>query len=310
MRFFNQKGNTLIQVVVASALLGIISMGFMTMLSQMSQAQRIAEARQDLVSLTNDMQTNFSVDTVCTQNLVSSQAFSFDQAKAQFPPAAGASFAYNGQPFKFKLASDTLQDGAKLSTYKLTANKIQIVNAVDTMKQDSSGNEIYKINVIGQLSPQNYDGHGLSDFSARQLASGYITVGSGSIVTCSATDPSLSVGRNPAQVTGGTTGTPLTSDQIAQVCSAFNGTYANGMCAISGTAGATGAAGGMRYSPIGGAPTCKSNVYGSVAKPPGTACSSRAAAGAPCTTAGEKCWGATSTVGSNLAICYQLFVCN
>lgn len=210
----NSRGQSLIQVIVAVAILGIVSLGFMTMISQVMQAQKLAQARQDLLTLSNDVQTAFANPTACQQALgAKGVAFEASKASVIFPPAQGSTFANNGLPFSMQLnAQDTLKDNTTLKTYNLIANHVELVNA-QPVGNDPSGNPVYKANIIGQFSPQGTGGHGLSDFATRQLAAGYFAVSGGNITGCSTSDLT-----NPF-LSGGATGSTA-----AAACTLIGGT--------------------------------------------------------------------------------------
>lgn len=217
MTFLSQKGNTLIQVMVAAVIMGVISMSFMTMISQMSSAQKIAQGRQDIMNISQEMQTMFSSTDICKTALPAGMNFDASKAASPFPPATGGTLT--GLPFQYKINGDTLASDATLNNYSVNASKVFLANG--TMAgNNSAGDPIYRADVIAAFTPKQ----GSNSFAARTLASGFFTVSGGNITDCSAQSP-------PTQTTA------------AANCASLGGTYANGACTLP-SAGSTSAGSG------------------------------------------------------------------
>lgn len=233
----NERGQGLIQVLIAVVLMGVIASGFATIVSNMSNAQRDAQARADLTSLTQELQTNFSSPIACAAGIVPGTAFNSTQAAVKYPPASGT-FQNNGMPFAFKLGGDTLQTGQTMKNYSLVANRIQFVNSTN-IGNDTNGDPIYRGDVIGQFAQKT----GNKNFGTRNLASGYITVKNGVVVGCStAAPPSLDQASANCAVLGGTYDTtvkkclttPNLNDPqtLSTLCTNMGGTFGSGSCTL------------------------------------------------------------------------------
>lgn len=210
MKIRNQHGSSLIELMVAVVVLGAVTLGFTTMISNVMNQQKIAQSRQDLADVGLEVQTVFSNPNFCKSSLAGAP---FDASQATVTYDASKPFAFNGMPFKLKInGADTLQDNTDLKNYNLTVKHFQIVNAKD-MGPDTGGNEIYSAQLIGHFAPKNYSGNGISDFAIRNLSSGYLSVNGTNVVGCSSASP-------PTQQTAQTT------------CTALGGTYAAGKCSL------------------------------------------------------------------------------
>lgn len=145
----NNRGQALMQVIVAAAILAIVMGGFATMMSQMGSMQAQMQSRQDVTSVVADVQTLFSSSTACKAALDPNAPFIFTTAQKAYP---------NGQSLVLNLnASDSLKKATELNNYRLVTNDIQIVNAHD-IGADISGNEIYSGQVVAQFSPKKAGG--------------------------------------------------------------------------------------------------------------------------------------------------------
>lgn len=246
----SRSGFSLIEVIVAVALMGIVTLGFATMLSNIMAEQKIAQARNDITAVTNEMQMLFSNSNACQSGLVAGAPFDIAKAQVEFPPPIGAAFQFNGQPFKFRINNrDTLEDGATLNSYGLIANRVQIVNA-GSIGVDISSRIVYRATVIGQFSPKGTNGHGLSDFAARPLVSGYVSVTGGTIAGCSLTSMTdLSQLTKDCQALGGRYDASankclMTADVdnslVSKLCGRFGGSYENGNCKVAASGGGGG----------------------------------------------------------------------
>lgn len=303
----NQRGSTLAQTLISVAVLGIATLGFATMMSNMNSAQSVAQSRQDLSILIDQIRAGFSSKVSC-EALVGIGTQNFDRALA--------SQLKNGLPLQLNLGGDILRNNEDLKTYSLTANRIELVGA-ENIGSDVDGNEIYKAHLIGQFSPRNSKIGGLQDFSTRVMASGYFTVQAGKIISCGLESP-----RDLDQVSvncGSLGGTydmrakkcrfKLDSEELAEICTAFGGTYNNPKCNL----GNSGGGGGIRWTQVKTVngigqsalvslrsdPDCASYLVGG----PGTTfsggnCPALAASGGPCTNGGEKCVTVSGTGGS------------
>lgn len=245
----SELGSSLIQVIVAVALLGIVTLGFASMISQMSNAQRLVQSRQDLSILADEIQVMFSNPTACRSGLPPGLTFDGAKAAVRFPPPTGEPpFQFDGMPFSYQLnARETLRSGQDLQNYALRTNRIQLVNA-DNMGPDSTGRTVYRAKIIGHFSPRGITS-GLTDFNTKILASGYFTVDtSQQIVGCSDTSPTdLNQLASTCQALGGSFNTDnnrcAMPTNLADLCPQLNGTLKDGKCEITAASGAGGGTG-------------------------------------------------------------------
>lgn len=222
-RSLNAKGSSLIELMVGIVILGVMTAGFMTMISNVTNSQKLAQSRQDMMGITQEMQTMFSSESICQRGLVAGTPFDFAKASVTYPPATGP-FQFNGLPFKYKINGDVLQDNSfaqgqkteALTTYSLTVKHLQIVNA-GTVGVDTNGNPVYRGDFIGQFGPSNYTGQGLSDFSPRNMVSGFVSVANGTIASCSAS---------------GLSTLAQASLQYADICTGLGGTWDGTKCTL------------------------------------------------------------------------------
>ena len=276
----NQRGFSLIEIIVAVAILGVVSLGFSTMISQMLGAQKNVQARQDLASLVNEVQTLFAVSTACETALIPGTNFDFNLAKAPYPAPTGAPpFSFNGLPFRFKVNSDTLADATNLQGYELIANRVQLVNAL-SVGTTATGSSIYKAQMIGQFSPKASSSGGLKDFNTKVLVTGYLTVSSAGIITSCSSDNFQEISKATSICTGlggtmSTTGkcefptTTLSSQALSSICSAFNGKFDGTHCTLAASTGSGGSSGGARWFDSG---ECADFIDGSNQFPAGSPC--------------------------------------
>lgn len=257
MRKFN-SGFSLIEIIVAVAILGVVSLGFSSMISQMLGAQKTVQARQDLVSLVNEVQTLFMVTTACETALLPGSNFDFNLAKVPYPAPAGAPpFAFAGLPFRFKVNSDILGDATTLQNYELIANRVQLVNAVPA-GTTGTGSSIYKAQMIGQFSPKSSASGGLRDFNTKVLTTGYFTVsGAGVITSCSADNyqdtvkvANLCIGLGGTMNSNGKcdfSPSAFDAQALASICGAFKGKFDGKHCEITASGSSSGGSSGARW---------------------------------------------------------------
>lgn len=253
MRFLflkDSRGMSLVQVLVAVALLGIVTAGFATMFSGLANQQRLVQSRTDLISLTHEVQTMFSNTAACESSLIPGTPLDPARAAVAFPPPVGTAFQNNGAPFRMRINQETLEDGASLRSYALNVNRVQLVNG-GTVGVDIAGRTIYKATVIGQFSPRGINGQGLSDFATRSLVTGYFTVNGGMIISCSLESPQdlAKIAENCVAL-GGTYDSvakkcllkpdPNDPELLASLCSKMGGTMTGGACKLPSSGGGGG----------------------------------------------------------------------
>lgn len=249
MNIRSQCGSSLIELMVAVVVLGAVTLGFTTMISQVMNQQKIAQARQDLADVGLEVQTIFSNPDYCKSSLAGA---AFDASKAAVAYDASKPFAFNGMPFKLKInGSDTLQGNTDLKNYNLSVKHFQIVNA-SPAGTDSAGNDIYTAQVIGHFGPKNYSGSGVSDFAIRNMSSGYLTVNGNTVVGCSsASPPTQTTALANCQSLGGSfdtaSGKCAVQADPASTCATVGGTYASGKCTLP-SSGSTSAGSGSSGS--------------------------------------------------------------
>lgn len=234
-----QRGSSLIELMVGITLLGIISIGFATLMSQMNKSQQITTARQDIVAITQEMQTMFSSPTICQSGLVPGTVFDLTQAQSAYPPPSGNPIA--GLSFQYKLNSDTLKANSTLQNYSVNVNRILLVNA-GTAGVDTTGNTIYRADIIAEFAPKQAS----VSFGIRPLTSGYFTTSGGNIATCSSIAPATQtvadanctmLGGTYTAGTGGAAGSCDIPPSAATTCKVLGGTFSGGACALASSGG-------------------------------------------------------------------------
>lgn len=244
----NDKGNTLIQVIVSIGLIGILSLAFASMMSQMSSAQKVAQIRQEIIGITQEVQTMFSSQAICSASLPVGMSFNLSQADDVYPPAAGA--GVTGMPFQFRINGDLLVSNGVLENYSVNLGQVLMVNA-GSVGVNVSGHPIYRGDIVAEFIPKS----GSSAFGMKTLVSGFFTTDGGNLSSCSLLAPnSLTQIMLSCQEIGGIfrNGSCLTKadgedpDLLASLCPLFNGSLSDGFCTIPSSGGSSGA-GGSRW---------------------------------------------------------------
>lgn len=239
----NSKGTSLVQIMISIALMGIVSLGFATMMKQMSASQQMIQAKQDLANVVDEVQMMFSSSATCFSGIPSGATFDVTQASVRFPsPPGQPPFSFNGQPFVYRLnGSQSLQANSDLRGSSLIINNIQIVNA-DLMGTDSSGHSVYKAKLIGQFAVQSE--RNPIDLNTRILTSGYFVVNPSNrrITGCSDFNTvDLHHVSSTCAALGGvynaTTKKCSMPVNMAELCTQLNGTLNNDRCEISPAGG-------------------------------------------------------------------------
>lgn len=200
-----ENGFSLVGILIALSLMGFVGIAMARLISNLMTAQSISQSRQDLLNLTNEMQTLISTPPSCKSGIVKPTKFDATLASFVYPPPASSSpSSTNGMPFKYKINADVLEDGTPLKTYALVTNYVRLVNAVN-MGVDTAGNQVYRAQIIGQFSPRAGTG-GLKDFSIRVLGTSYFTIVAGNIESCSPDSP-------------------LDINKVSATCAALGGIY-------------------------------------------------------------------------------------
>lgn len=235
----NSRGTTLVQVMVSIGLMGIISIGFATMMGQMSASQQLIQAKQDLANIVDETQMMFSNPASCVSGIPTGSTFDLARAAVRFPAATGQpAFAFTGQPFVFQLnGSQVLRSNSTLAGSLLQANNVQLVNA-DLVGTDEVGRSVYKAKLIGQFSART-EGNPM-DLRTRILASGYFVVDPSNqrVVGCSDFNTAdLNQISMTCVALGGsydaTTKKCSMPVNLAELCTQLSGTLNNGRCEIT-----------------------------------------------------------------------------
>lgn len=282
----NSRGSSLIQVLIAISLTGILGMVVASLFSQMNSLQTVAQARQDLLILNDEVKTLFANATACQGSLIAGTIYNV--ALASKPPPA-PTVPLDGLPFRMMLASGTLASNLDITGYSLRGIKVLINGA--TLVGNIGASQVYLANLYGLFSPKN-NKVGLKEFNHKLLVKGYFVVTGGNVTGCSLDNPI-----SPAQTCeklGGTWNPAInaceTVPSVAKVCQIVGGTLNGNTCTLPVTTvaatapppppppgGTTGGGGRWFFvsDPITGLPTlpeCPTVL-----------------AGSPCPTVGAKC---------------------
>lgn len=230
----NQMGSSLVQAMVGLAIMGVTSVVFMNMMGQMSTSQRMAMDRQDITSLTLEMQSMFSSPNICRSGIVPGTTFDMARASSTYPPPSGT--AVTGLPFRYQINGDMLASQGTLSNYGVNSSKVLMVNA-GVAGTDTSGNPVYRADIIAEFAPKS----GSNTFGIRNLVSGYFTVNAGSISGCGGSSPptreqaSLNCALLGGNYDTGTSACSLRAEMPAAnlTCAALGGTFTNGKCSFT-----------------------------------------------------------------------------
>lgn len=292
--FGSQKGNTLVQVLITTGILGITALGFSTMMSSMYTAQGNALTRQNIGMIAMDIQASFGNEIACQRSLVAGTNFNLTHAETSYP--SGGTMAA-GLPFRFRLNNDIVQNGAIIEGYDLRVNRFELVNAIPS-GTDLDGRSVYKINLIGQFSPSSSEKGGLRDFKTMNLAAGYVSVTGGTIANCSSTNLALyNEAKNNCETLGGTydlqtkkclLNPNLNNPEIASAfCSKLGGTFTNNKCSLGNAGG-----GGSNFR------WWRAGIASNLFQAGISRCASTPSAGSPCSEEGKRCYASELNSGA------------
>lgn len=321
----DSKGFSLVQVMVSAAIMGVIATGFASLIKNTFDAQRAVSTRQDITSLTLEIQSIFSNSEICRNSLVPGIVFNPTQASTRYPSPSGEVFLFQGLPFQMRINNEILREGAQLRSFDLNIDRFQLVNG-SYAGTTETGDPVYKMQLIGQFSPRSSVGGGLKEFSIKTLASGYISVNSGTIATCTAEssadeDQMAETCRNLGGIYNSRARRcdipPNFRDPVivSQMCSALGGVITNGQCTMpsSGTGVVVVGGGGGAGSGSSGTRWHAEEIMCSGFSSSIPSCGDSPSAGQPCPTSGYRCrqfLGAGTGNGCGLQGGYQHWLCN
>lgn len=202
------NGFSLVEMMVALVIMGVASMGFMTMLSQVSEQQKVAIARQDLINISLEVQSMFASRTLCPSGFVAGN--NFDEALATKVYTPNGATPFEGMPFQYKINGDTLGSGATLKNYAVNVDKMFLLNATK-VDNDTAGRPVYLADVMATFVPKS----GNTSFAVRSLVSAFFTVNGSALIECGLTPPP-------------------TIKQASETCRSLGGAMVNNSCLLPG----------------------------------------------------------------------------
>ncbi len=200
----SEKGFSLIEILVALGILGAVMASMATLIFNQRVALESVQVRQDLLSLTSDLQ-NTLLDPVACETALGTLGVAFDSALAALPT--------DGLPFELLLNGGTIASGNKVPGYQVIADQFQIIRALPVGTLGTA--DVFKGDLILKVSSVNSSIGGLTAFRPRNLGSAYFTVETGRITSCSSKSP-------------------IDNDQIAETCDELGGSFELGICDLSG----------------------------------------------------------------------------
>jgi len=234
----NQSGFTLIEMLIAVGLLGLVTLGSATMFTTMRMQQEANHIRQDLTSLYSDLGVTISDPVTCTL-AVTGLDIPFNAAA--ITPGTGLS------PISFRLNGSVLREGEKVPGYELIADTLAIRNAISVGSDDSG--EIYRGELFVSISSGKQILPGQSGFKPRTVGSFFLTVAAGKVVGCSNRIVTTNSGKTEiCEALGGFFDTGLTRcvfptdvrSVVLEICPSLGGTLQGSTCVIQAAPGSGG----------------------------------------------------------------------
>jgi len=241
----HESGMSLIEILVAVAILGVISAALSSTITSMLMAQKSIEARQNVSTLINDVQTLTSNGSTC-MSLFGAGLVTFDYNLSRS----------TGSPVQIRLNNESLSANTTSTSYDLQISRLVLTNGT-LAGLDALGRNVYKAQLVGEFKPPAglVKMGGLSDFKPRSLSIGFFTVnGSNQIVSCSDKSPLDQTGTTELCQTLGGTYDPTSKKcgslvATMDICNATGQTYnpTTGKCnPFVATGGGT--VGGLRWT--------------------------------------------------------------
>lgn len=166
----SENGFSLVQVLVATAVIGITSLGIATMITNMQKSMALVEAKQDVIILVDEIRQVVSVPELCSRAVGVDQKFSLDAAQGL------------GLTFKMTLPNGlSISEGSVLNEYGLRVDELIADNAVPM--GNSSGNDRYLVSLKGRFTTTRVQNPPAQ--SRRNIASVIVVVDpAGKVIEC------------------------------------------------------------------------------------------------------------------------------
>lgn len=274
----NQSGMSLIEVLVSLTIVGVVTAALTSSIVSVMTAQKTIEARQNIISIVNDIQALTSNGSTCLNMMgAGTQVFDYNASRSAL-----------GYPVTVRLNNESLSAGAESRAYSVRVSRLYLTNGTAVGMDGTLS--VFKARLMGEFQPlaSATQFGGLSDFAPRSIASTFITVNSANrIISCLNQSPIESgVIRNYCEEMGGeyneTTRRCENLISTAQICSAVGGTMSGHNCQLPNTGGSSGGGYRWTFSPSNSPAIGTCNAHGQGG---GSAC----LIGSPCTNQGEVC---------------------
>lgn len=205
----NQKGFSLVEIIVVMAILGVMSAGMAQYMLHMQRSQYMLGAKNSVNVFANSLQNILNIPQICSQAFnPGTQAFNLVQSQ-------GTLGATPGQAIQLRLPGGTVSVASGYRESQFILQRLYILSDPgSTNIAPVGGNPNYLVKVVG-----NFDIPNPADFQSA-LSSPRITLAhliieldpAGSILACR-----TSVSQN---------------EQLSAVCQSIGGTFANGNCSL------------------------------------------------------------------------------
>lgn len=201
----NARGFSIIEVLVALGLLGIVILGSMAMMDSTRTEIRRLQSKQNAISVVSEVQSALMSSAACQTMLGIAGAPTLDLALASHPT--------QGQPIVLNLRNgDRLAAGETLLNFdRLYVDRVQIVGAID--RGSAGGTDRY---YSARVEAIFADAPGATPWAPRRIGEIILKVNAArTMLDC-----------------GGASGDP------AAICVLLGGTFTGGNCSLSGSGGA------------------------------------------------------------------------